>query len=543
MEVFMTIKKKGLIVAAAVVTAALVLLAVGCSRSNAASTSSGPAIINEGWFAGRDFSKHYDIDYAGIQIDEAKDYNDGDAFVKQFREKFNVKWNITPIAWESWQERLRVWINSGDAPEMFVLDFNFAEAVGYAEQGMIKELPKDWRTKYPNLAKAQDNVPIAKLTEDAMGGTYLLFRPMFANDRPAKKLSDHVTPWVRKDWAEAVGVQLKEAMTITEIFDYARKVKAANPGRVANFYPINATSLNMSLFVMANNSYSGYYSPFYKGTDGKYHWGPGDASTLEALKIISQAYREGLIDPEFYTLTDNQDSAKFYTAGTSAMMWGGAMAVGFRDVANYFKQDLSLDFADVAYATTILGTDNHYHGYSLQNYWGTNGFSPDIPDDKFDRILQMMDYSCTEEGQLEIRLGVKGVDWDIGSDGKPFSKMSADEILWDKYAMLPIYVNMMILSDDFQFTDLNYPEWARNQSKKMYQDREKYSTDLTLAPEPDQHVALFSSRAMNQANMTYSDEYAALIVRAGDIEANWRAWVNEKMTLIQPVLNELNAGL
>ena len=27
-----------------------------------------------------------------------------------------------------------------------------------------------------------------------------------------------------------------------------------------------------------------------------------------------------------------------------------------------------------------------------------------------------------------------------------------------------------------------------------------------------------------------------------DVEANWRAWVDEKMPLIQPVLDELDAG-
>ncbi|GHU07548.1 hypothetical protein FACS1894151_02050 [Spirochaetia bacterium] len=525
----------------------LVIVLAGCgNQGNAPAASGGTASPSsaptEGWFAGRTFSKPMTIEYAGIQIDESKDYNNGDAFVKQFREKFNVTWDIIPIAWESWAERLRVWINSGDAPEMFILSFNFAEAAAYADQGLIKRFPDDWKTKYPNLWRAQSNVPLAQLTEEEMGGTYILFRPLFANNRPAKKLSDHVTPFMRKDWAQAVGVELKEGMKISEIFDYARKVKAANPGKVNNFFPIHATSINMSLFVMANNAYSGYYSPYYRGTDGKYHWGPGDPATLEALKMLSQAYREGLIVPDFYTLTSSDDQGKFYTAGTSAMTWGGAMSVGFRDFSTYLRQDLNLDYADVAQAVTILGEDGHYHGYSLQNYWGTTGFSADLDDEKFDRILQMMDYSCTDEGQLEIRLGIKGVDWDIGSDGNPYSKMAADEILWDKYAMLPIYVNMMILSDDFQFNDLNYPEWARNASKKMYQDRERFSTDLTLAPEPDQTVALHSSRAVNQASMTYSEEYAALIVKPGDIEANWRAWVAEKMPLIQPVLNELDAA-
>jgi putative aldouronate transport system substrate-binding protein len=41
--------------------------------------------------------------------------------------------------------------------------------------------------------------------------------------------------------------------------------------------------------------------------------------------------------------------------------------------------------------------------------------------------------------------------------------------------------------------------------------------------------------------MAMADEYAALVIKSGDIETNWRSWVNEKMVLIQPVLDELNA--
>ncbi|MDR0759046.1 MAG: hypothetical protein LBF74_02925, partial [Treponema sp.] len=67
------------------------------------------------------------------------------------------------------------------------------------------------------------------------------------------------------------------------------------------------------------------------------------------------------------------------------------------------------------------------------------------------------------------------------------------------------------------------------------------STDTTFPPEPDWTVALHSSRALNMASMDYANEYSALIVKPGDIEANWRAWVNEKTPVIQPVLDELTA--
>jgi putative aldouronate transport system substrate-binding protein len=541
------------------VTAAGFLLAValiGCTKSSntagaasgttagaAPAASAGAPADETGWFAGRNFANHMAIEIASVQIDDAKDYNNGDEFGQSWTKRFNINFDIISLTWNNWAESIRIWINSGDAPEVMVMDYNHSEAAGYAEQGMIYRFPDNWKTKYPNVAKAQANVPLAAIEENLMGGTYVLFRPLYSNNRPTKKLTDHQSLFLRKDWAAAVGVQLKEAMTLTEIFDYARKVKAANPGKVQNFYPINCQTGGISLFVMGNNTYNGYYTPYYKGSDGKHHWGPADPETLEALKLISAAYREGLIDPEFYSVTGTDDEARFYTAGTSAVMWRTAMATGMTSMDTYMKNDLGLNFNDVVQPVTLLGLDGHYHGYSLQNYWGAVAFSPDLDDAKFDRIMQMYDYSCTDDGQREIRLGVKGVDWDVNADGSVYSKLAPGEDLWEKRAMLPIYVNMLILSDDFQFSDPNYYDWARNYAKQMFIDRDNYSTDITVPPEPDQHVSLHSSRAMNQASMNYHDEYSSLITKAGNIETNWRTWVSEKMPIIQPVLNELDASL
>ena len=65
-------------------------------------------------------------------------------------------------------------------------------------------------------------------------------------------------------------------------------------------------------------------------------------------------------------------------------------------------------------------------------------------------------------------------------------------------------------------------------------------TDDTLA-KIDWDVVFHSSNAMNQVQFTYPDEYSQLIVKDGDLRENWQNWVDEKMSLIQPVLDELNA--
>ncbi|MDR1970435.1 MAG: extracellular solute-binding protein [Treponema sp.] len=533
--------KKLMVLAVCLVMAVASAFAGG--RNDGGRTTGAPTTGGEGWFAGRNFSRHLDIEFAspGPGIDEGKDYNNGDEWVKKWTREFNITFNITPFTWENWGERLRIWINSGDAPEMFVYDYNHGEARNYAEQGLVKRLPDGWKAKYPNLAKAANDSPLGAMAEESFGGTYYLFRPIYSNNRPTNKLSPHFSAYLRKDWARAAGVTLKPAMKISEIVDYARKVKAANPGRVANFSPIVVRTGNFGYFFHYNNGFAGINGPvYYRGDDGSYRWAGADASTLDTLKLLANAYREGLIDREFYTIQDPDDLGAFYTTGRSAAILADGMAWKMTEMEQHFKADLGLNFDEVVEIVTVLGEDGYYHAAPLTNYWGAVAFSPNISDEKLDRLLQMLDYSCTEEGQLEIRCGIKGVDWELNGT-EIVSHLNPGESLWDKYALLPVYVNMLILSDDFQFRDPNYKQVFRNKTREMYILRAQSSTEKSFPSEPDWNVVLHSSRALNLASMVMADEYAALVIKSGDIEAAWRTWVNEKMPLIQPVLDELNA--
>jgi putative aldouronate transport system substrate-binding protein len=504
------------------------------------------AAVNPGWnawFQGRDFSEHFDIEFASIQVDSNRDYNEGDAFVKRWTSTFNVRWELTPLTWDNWNERLRIWINSGDAPEMFVLNYNHGEAVEYVNQGLIKKMPDDWKQKYPNLAKAASDSPLGPMADELFDGTYFFYRPIFSINRPSKKLSNHMSAYIRKDWGQAAGAAVKPMMKLSELIEYARKVKAANPGKVGpNFYPIVVRAGNLGSWVHFNSTYAGAGTdPFYLGKDGKYHWGGADPATLETLKLLTGAYREGLIDPEFYTIQDPDDVGAFYMSGRSAVMFAEGMAARMQQISNDMKQNLNADFSEAVEPITLLGEDGYTHHTPLTNYWGVIAFSPNISDKKLERILQMFEYSCTEQGQLELRCGIEGTDWTLDSNGEILSNFEPGVRTQDIYAIHPVYGNMVILTDDFQFRNPSFAPSFRAKALEMYQMRESTSTVETFPPEPDWNVVLHSSRALNLASMVMADEYAALVIKSGDIEAAWRSWVNEKMPLIQPVLDELNA--
>lgn len=378
--------------------------------------------------------------------------------------------------------------------------------------------------------------------EEQLGGTFFLLRPVFSTNRPADKLSTHMSVYVRQDWADQIGFTLNDTMKWSEIIDLARQFKEKDPGKVGdNFYPIVIRSSN-NYVVQNNSTYCGVGgTPFYLGDDGNYQWGGASEDTLTGLKLYSEMYKEGLLHPEFYTLQEPDDKAALYVTGKAGIVVAEGMAAVMEDMSNQMKTNLNLDFSDTVRSITMLGEDGNYHGSVVTNYWCANAFSPNIEDKKLERLLDMMDYSCTQEGQEIIRLGLEGVDWEKSDSGEYVSLLKEGELLNDKYAIHPVYGNMMILSDDFQFVNPNFRKEFRDRVKEMYQLREKNSTEASLPSEPDWKVQFYSSTALNLATMTYTDEYASIVTKDGDIEDNWKSWVNDKMPIIQPVLDELNA--
>lgn len=509
----------------------------GGQRSRSQTGSAVPR-RTDGWFAGRDFSRHFEVEYAEAYVDESRNYVNGDDWVRNWSNNFNVTYSIVPMTAENWSERIRVWINAGDAPEWFTLPFDREEGRAYAQQGLVKRLPDDWRTKYPNLANAHAKSGLAEYTDREFGGTYFLHRPIYAlNSPPVSKTVGHWTFYLRKDWGQAAGYPVKDAMKLSEIVEYARRVKAADPGNVgAGFSPLVFMAGEIGNFVSVSTGGLG----FRLGRDGRYYWTPSDPKTLEALKLLFDAYQEGLLDREFYTIQVPDNLGAFYTTGRAAVVQAAGMGWRMTEIDNHLLTDLGLEYDDVVAPVVALADDGLVYGQNAGiQTWGSIAFSPDIDDAKLDRILQILDYSCTVEGQYEIRLGLKDIDWRTDAAGEIVPLIPPGTVT-EKYALTPVYSWMFILPDDFQFVDPATKKSIRDKIRAMYLLREELSTEESFSSNIDWNLELFTPTARVPV-INYGEDYSALIVRGGNLEANWRAWVAEKQAQIKPALDELNA--
>lgn len=494
----------------------------------------------------RDYSEPIKISFAGVQVTDGLDYNNGSDYYSWWTETFNIEWDITSLTFDTWVERMNTWINADDLPDWSVWNFNAGDGANYADQGLVKCMPDNWKEEYPNLAAAASCSEANSHYEEVYGGMYYFFRPVFANNFPADTITSHISMTMRTDWAEQAGYDLSDniassTISLTEFIEYLQAVKDAGICE----YPWYDLSGSIGQAVDRISGNAGVLSsPYYKGEDGQYHWGPADdPSVKKALQQIKGAYDSGLLYPEFYTLQEPDDAGHFYASGDAAATMESGMAAYFDRYAQYMNENLGLDFWDVADVFIITDDEGISHEKASANFWACNILSPNMDDATYERIMSIWDYGCTEEGQLRIRLGVPEVDWTYGEDGNIVNLVKDTEYgtLENKYTSLyPITGNMFILSDDYSFINPGFTDRAREKVADLYIKRAAISSSKGQTVDWD--LNSYSSQALNLASMTYADEYANIITKSGDFDANYDQWVSDKMSMIQPVLDELNAA-
>jgi putative aldouronate transport system substrate-binding protein len=349
--------------------------------------------------------------------------------------------------------------------------------------------------------------------------------------------------YMRKDWMQAVGAELKDVYTIDELIEIARLFKEKDPGNLgADLLPMSIEATNMGQLLPQQIYTRSIREVFYKGGDGKYHWGPADEQTLEGLRLYKQIYDEGLLDPEFYTLEKSfGDQYKFYYEGNVGMVTADGMAGRMTLFEDNLRDSLELNYDDVVHLAQMVGNDGKYHQAEQSNYWASVIFSPTIEDKVFERSMDMIDLQASPEGQRLVNMGFEGIDWEYDADGGYVNLLEDGQSLSKKYPSANgVFGASLCLGDNFAFESPASKKEYRDAVAHFYQLRDQLGQDNSTFVDIDYDVYFYSSPARNQATMVLADEYAQLILMPGDLETNWRNWVNDKMLIIQPVLDELN---
>ena len=296
-------------------------------------------------------------------------------------------------------EQFNLLISSGDLPDIF--NRNIVDYPGGPEKaildGTVLRL-NDVIDKYaPNLKELLASRPDWDRMVKSDTGNYYTF-PNIRSD-----------PWlciwqglqIRKDWLDELGLQLPET------YDDWHTVLTAFKTRKNVIAPVSVT-YNSSSFMYGY----GFDRDFYIGNDGRVTWGRIQPAFREYLAMMSQWYREGLLDPDTVALTSQVIAAKITSGGTGAVH-GSLMGNMGAWIPSGRQSNPAFSLVGTIYPVQRRGGKSAIIAIDLP-FSGANGSVSVAGNTKHPEITaRFLDWAYGQEGYMYHNFGTPGVSYNV----------------------------------------------------------------------------------------------------------------------------------
>jgi putative aldouronate transport system substrate-binding protein len=344
--------------------------------------------------------------------------NLGDApYGKAWVEKTGIKVNFLHPPTGGANEQFNLLIASGDMPDIMDRDW-FNRYPGGPQKaisdGIILRL-NDLIDKYaPNLKAVLATNPEWDRMVKTDEGDYYAF-PFIRGD---EKLCVWHGPILRKDWLDELG------LSIPETYDEWHTVLTAFKNKKGASTPLS--------FIPVPENYDFLFGfgvdwTFYVADNGGVGYGPVENDYRDYLAMMTQWYKEGLLDPDFATLTSQQVNAKITSglAGATCGGMGGGIG-GWTNTGRATNPQYELTAAPTPVVRkgdkpSIINVDNQY----------TGGYSAAIT------------ISC-KHPELAARL----LDWNYSPEGKLFNNFGIEGISYTMVNGNPVYTDLVLKNPD-----------------------------------------------------------------------------------------------
>lgn len=463
---------------------------------------------------------------------------DNDAVYRFFSDKFHFNYQVQTVPWGEWSENDRERINAGTMPDAMLWNFNFSELTEYVRHGRIAPLPEGWENRYPNLCDMVRATGVAdKLPVD--GKVWAIPRATFRFFAPIRRALSHKSIFYRLDWAEKLGIKIGPSITMEQLADFCRRAISADlagEGRTLGLATNAANLLYLGLRVV-----NPAYDTFAK-IGGKYAWGPTLEGTTEGIERLRLWYQTGMIDRSFSRDSASDSERKFAAGFAPCLIGDGAISNYSIRAAEYAAAHPGVDPYDCVGITTLVNDQGEWVNKENGNFWTAWVFRPDIDGEVFERILALLDYTCTREGQEIIHMGLPGVDWEYDGKGgyrilRPAQRNGAYADIKTKYESIYLWWLITISSDDFPFVDPCMDKRAKERVAATYEVRRK--SERFYAYDPD--FEFYTGKAKRGYCVNINNEAIRLILDGkADIKREWNAFIEKNRSAWEPVAWELN---
>lgn len=474
---------------------------------------------------------HVDFSMTSYNTITGVDYTSDD-FYKFIADKFDVSIDIWGNEADGASEREHIWMNGGTMPNAMIWeDFNYGEYVTYVDQELIKPLPDGWKEKWPNLAKLVSVSGMAEALE-IDGQTYGIPHSVFGNYLDMNPIPSHFSVTFRYDLACEVGMEnLGDNSTIklSELRAYLEALKEKNLIAMPSIADNTSNTLALFYLPLQVNSRT------FRSDETGYHWiFENPADWVDVLTTMQDWYTNGLIDADFYQKTYS-DYRNLITAGQLAAICDSGDCVNF----NTYRAQYQAAFPDRdpyydLHIAAIADEDDNAYANEAGNYWTVQVFAPETPDATLERILDVMDYIASMEGEAACQIGIPGVDWKYEDDGK-ITVINPDGGTYPSQE--PLYL-LGYCNDDFAYSGAKSTLDIRNIDEVKAVYAAKSAGGLV---KNEMGYNTYSSELRSNYSLNTNSILAQIVVSGADPLTTLQQFADENVNIWKPLQDELNA--
>ncbi|RAP73808.1 extracellular solute-binding protein [Paenibacillus montanisoli] len=487
-------------------------------------SQSGNAANNGNEAAGDLYKDHLELSIAYFDIASAIKDGQQDDLLKMIQDKFNI--TIKPVneSWSDYSDRTKLWAASGQLPDAFFTDATSGDLFNqWVDQGIIKPLPDDM-SAFPNLKKYLD-LPDVEGAKAADGKAYFIPR-MLAN---RNELPNDRGILIRKDWMDELG--LKDPTTYDELKNVLKTL-----GEKKGVIPLTSNSIGWTHDSVFHNIAPA--SGWWQKVDGK--WIPGwmTDAYAEVIEKERDFYKSGILDKDF--AVPNMDAeGKFNQGKAAALVTTVKTMTGTLNgwnAANPGKK--MLDAVKILPNVPAADGKNYLYGYF--DYWSGTLFSSEVSDEKQERILALLDWLASPEGQKTVFYGLEGVDWEPNGD-KIINKHEGEKDfdLAKKYPSTAVFNGLSIWTDGVRYIE-GYGSSETEQVQK-YLDGVEADALQTGEKAPVNWVVNAYASSLSTGGGDLDGLVTKLVMGNDDIKAALKAFADEQMGLgLQDAIDKVN---
>ncbi len=456
-----------------------------------------------------------------------------DALATYLEERFHIKFNFIGLSTVDFVEKINIMATGDTLPDLFMYPGYsglISTVIKWANEDVIKPLPEDL-SAYPHVKELMDTYDFMKIN----GRHYFIPRTTFSD--PA---NSYYTPalWVRKDWMNNLGIT-EMPTTLEGFYELMWRFTYDDPdgnGKQDTFGVTPGIGLEW-IFYAHGIDISGYIIE-----DGQYIPGMLSKRCAEAVEYIKRLYDNGLIDPDFATIT-LADSENNFAAGRAGVCYLVGEASPFQYVSLAKLAAVKSDFEAETDLDVLPPPSAEGYDYLCQqnyNFFCGMMFSANVSDEKMASCLALYDFFLSDEGVAFGRYGVEGISFEW-VDGERQSLVT-NAFLKDLADVQPSYQIARIASWDTDGAWEN-PEILPVYSALAQRVRDLYGPHMNeWKPEID-FLQLPAKENFSVSDYFWSSIYKIILGGTEDVAA---AWEPVRQTMLnnrggQKLIDELNA--